>query len=281
MKFVRYGQIGAEKPGFVDSDGAIRDLSGEIADLSGEALDPAKLDALAARDPLDFPVVDGKPRLGAPVGAVGKYICIGLNYRDHAEEVGAEAPKEPVVFLKATSAICGPRDEIVLPKDSETTDWEVELAAVVGRKAKYVAKEDALSYLAGYTVTVDVSERTHQNERGGQWTKGKSADSFGPLGPWLVPASKVKDPQQLGLWLEVDGDRKQYGSTELMIFGVAELVSYLSHFMTLHPGDVIATGTPAGVGHGMKPRQYLRAGNKVECGVDGLGEQQHFVTADA
>lgn len=280
MKFVRYGQAGAEKPGFIDGDGVLRDLSGEIADLSGSALDPDALAKLGGRPADDFPEVEGKPRLGAPVGGIGKYVCIGLNYKDHAREVGAELPKEPVVFLKATSAICGPRDEIVLPRESERTDWEVELAVVIGRKAKYVEKADALSYVAGYTVTIDVSERSYQNERGGQWTKGKSCDSFGPLGPWLVPATAVKDPQNLGLWLEVDGDRKQFGSTELMVFGVAELIAYLSSFFTLHPGDVIATGTPPGVGHGMDPRQYLRAGNKVECGIDGLGEQQHFVSSD-
>jgi len=280
MKLLRYGQIGAEKPGFLDSDGAIRDLSGVMDDLSGAALDPGALAELANRPAKDFPVVEGKPRLGPPVAGVGKYICIGLNYKDHAEEIGVEMPKEPVVFMKATSAICGPRDEIVLPRESENTDWEVELAVIIGRKAKYVSKEDALDCVAGYTVTIDVSERHYQNERGGQWTKGKSCDSFGPLGPWLVTADEIKDPQQLGLWLEVDGDRKQYGSTELMNFGVADLIAYLSTFFTLHPGDVIGTGTPPGVGHGMDPREYLRAGNKVECGIDGLGDQQHFVTAD-
>ncbi|MCR9219821.1 MAG: fumarylacetoacetate hydrolase family protein [Alphaproteobacteria bacterium] len=280
MKFVRYGQIGAEKPGFVDGDGRLRDLSAVLPDLTGDALDPQALADLAARDASAFPEVEGKPRLGAPVGGVGKFIGIGLNYTDHAEEVGASVPKEPVVFMKATSSICGPRDEIVLPRDSEATDWEVELAVVIGRKAKYVAASDALDCVAGYTICIDVSERSYQNERGGQWTKGKSCDSFGPLGPWLVPAGKVRDPQQLGLWLEVDGDRKQFGSTELMIFPVAEIIAYLSTFFTLHPGDVIVTGTPAGVGHGMSPRQYLRPGNKVECGIDGLGEQQHFVTAD-
>lgn len=280
MKFVRYGQAGSEKPGFIDGDGVLRDLSGAITDLSGEALDPDALAALGERPADDFPEVEGKPRLGVPVGTIGKYICIGLNYKDHAREVGAELPKEPVVFMKAVSAVCGPRDDIVLPRDSERTDWEVELAVVIGRKAKYVEKADALSYVAGYCTTIDVSERSYQNERGGQWTKGKSCDSFGPLGPWLVPATTVKDPQALGLWLDVDGDRKQFGSTELMVFGVAELIAYLSTFFTLYPGDVIATGTPPGVGHGMDPRQYLRAGNKVVCGVDGLGEQQHFVASD-
>ncbi len=280
MKFVRYGQIGAEKPGFLDDNGDLRDLSRSIGDLAGEALEPQTLADLAAKPADDFPKVEGKPRLGAPVGRIGKFICIGLNYKDHAREVGAEMPKEPVVFLKATSSVCGPRDEIVLPRDSEKTDWEVELAVVIGRKTKYVEAKDALSCVAGYTITIDVSERSYQNERGGQWTKGKSCDSFGPIGPWLVTPDQVKDPQQLGLWLEVDGDRKQFGSTELMVFGVADLIAYLSTFFTLHPGDVIATGTPPGVGHGMRPQQYLRAGNKVECGIDGLGEQQHFVTSD-
>ena len=280
MRLVRYGQRGAEKPGILDGDDVLRDLSGEVGDLAGAALDPDALAGLARRDPSALPAVEGKPRLGPPVAGTGKLIGIGLNYKDHAQEVGAKPPKEPVVFMKATSAIAGPRDEIVLPPGSETTDWEVELAVVIGRRAKEVSREEALAHVAGYTICIDVSERTFQNERGGQWTKGKSYDTFGPLGPWLVTADAVKNPQELGLWLEVDGDRKQFGSTELMIFDVKTLVAYCSAFFTLHPGDVIATGTPAGVGHGMRPRQYLRVGHKVECGIDGLGEQAHFVVAE-
>ncbi len=279
MKLVRYGQKGDEKPGLVDGDGAVRDLSGLLPDITGDVLSADGLKALAAHSVKDLPLVEGKPRLGIPVTGIGKIICIGLNYSDHAKEVGAQPPSEPVIFMKATSALTGPSDDIKLPKGSSHTDWEVELAVVIGEKASYVSEEDALNYVAGYSAFIDFSERDYQNKRGGQWTKGKSCDTFAPLGPWLVTRDAVVDPQRLGLWLDVDGRRKQYGNTELMIFGVAHIVSYLSHFMTLHPGDVIATGTPPGVGHGMDPPEYLRAGNRLECGVDGLGNQNHFVVA--
>ena len=235
------------------------------------------LQAIKDLDIKDLPVVDGKPRLGVPLTGIGKLVCIGLNYSDHAKELGADIPSEPVVFMKATSSLTGPFDDIRLPRDSTRTDWEVELAIVIGDAASYVSEEDAINHVAGFSTFIDLSERDFQNKRGGQWTKGKSCDTFGPLGPWIVTRDEIMDPQRLSLWLEVDGRRKQYGNTELMIFGVSQIVSYVSQFMTLHPGDVIATGTPPGVGAGMDPPEYLRAGNRIDAGVDGLGNQSHFV----
>jgi 2,4-diketo-3-deoxy-L-fuconate hydrolase len=279
MKLLRYGSKGSEKPGLLDKDGAIRDLSGVIPDLSGEALLPAALDRLRALDPSSLPKVNGSPRIGACVAGVGKFMCIGLNYSDHAAESGMAVPTEPILFMKATSAISGPYDDVVIPKGSEKTDWEVELGVVIGAPAKNVSEADALKHVAGYCVVNDLSERAWQLERGGQWVKGKSADTFGPIGPWLVTADEVPDPGALGLWLEVDGHRYQNGSTSTLVFGVPYLVSYLSQFMSLQPGDIISTGTPPGVGLGQKPPVYLRAGNEMRLGVDGLGEQRQRVVA--
>lgn len=279
MKLIRYGQKGAEKPGLLDEDGAIRDLSHEIADIDPGQLSADGLSALREIDIKDLPVVEGKPRLGVPLSGIGKIVCIGLNYSDHVKEVGAQTPEEPIIFMKATSALTGPFDDIRLPRGSKKTDWEVELAVVIGDAAHYVPEESAMQHVAGFCTFLDLSERAYQNERGGQWTKGKSCDTFGPLGPWLVTRDEVVEPQRMGLWLDVDGRRKQYGNTELMIFGVSKIISYLSEFMTLHPGDVIATGTPPGVGAGMDPPEYLRAGHRLECSVDGLGAQNHFVVA--
>jgi 2-keto-4-pentenoate hydratase/2-oxohepta-3-ene-1,7-dioic acid hydratase in catechol pathway len=282
MKLLRYGPVGQERPGMLDAGGRVRDLSGVVADVAGEALAPASLDRLRALDPASLPLVDGQPRLGPCVGRVGKFLCIGLNYADHAKESGAAVPKEPIVFSKATSAIIGPDDDVVIPRGSEKTDWEVELGVVIGSPAKYVAEADALTHVAGYCVVNDLSERAFQLEGTGQWVKGKSADTFGPIGPWLVTADEVPDPQALDMWLEVDGTRYQNGSTRTMIFGVAYLVSFLSRFMSLQPGDIITTGTPPGVGMGQKPAPiYLRAGNRMVLGVAGLGEQHQRVTADA
>lgn len=277
MKLVRYGQKGSEKPGLLDADGNLRDLSHEFSDFSPESMTAQALQAIKALDIKDLPIVDGKPRLGVPLTGIGKLVCIGLNYSDHAKELGADIPTEPVVFMKATSSLTGPFDDIRLPRDSTRTDWEVELAIVIGDAASYVSEEDAINHVAGFSTFIDLSERDFQNKRGGQWTKGKSCDTFGPLGPWIVTRDEIMDPQRLSLWLEVDGRRKQYGNTELMIFGVSQIVSYVSQFMTLHPGDVIATGTPPGVGAGMDPPEYLRAGNRIDAGVDGLGNQSHFV----
>lgn len=279
MKLVRYGQKGQEKPGLLDEDGHVRDLSSKVKEIDGDALAPDQIKALSQLKAKDLPLVEGRPRLGVPVAGIGKIVCIGLNYSDHAKEVGAKPPEQPVVFMKATSSLTGPNDDIRLPKGSHHTDWEVELAAVIGSTASYVSEEEALNHVAGYTTFLDVSEREFQNKRGGQWTKGKSCDTFGPVGPWLVTRDEIVDPQRLGLWLSVDGRRKQYGSTELMIFSVAHIVSYLSQYMSLQPGDIIATGTPPGVGHGMDPPEYLRAGNRVECGVGSLGDQNHFVVS--
>ncbi|MEQ8441926.1 MAG: fumarylacetoacetate hydrolase family protein [Alphaproteobacteria bacterium] len=279
MKLVRYGQKGTEKPGLLNDDGDILDLSHEMDDIGPDALSKEGLAAIRELSRKDLPRVEGKPRLGVPVTGIGKIVCIGLNYKDHAKEVGASIPTEPVVFMKATSALTGPYDDIQLPRGSHHSDWEVELAVIIGSQARYVKEEDALDHVAGYATFIDFSEREYQNKRGGQWTKGKSCDTFAPLGPWMVTRDEVVEPQLLGLWLDVDGRRKQFGNTELMIFNVARIVSYLSEFMSLQPGDVIATGTPPGVGHGMDPPQYLRAGNRVECGVDGLGGQNHFVVA--
>jgi 2-keto-4-pentenoate hydratase/2-oxohepta-3-ene-1,7-dioic acid hydratase in catechol pathway len=279
MKLLRYGAPGAEKPGLLDSTGAIRDLSGTVPDISGETLLPESLARLRKIDAASLPQVSGTPRIGPCVGRVGKFICIGLNYSDHAAESGMAVPKEPIVFMKATSSIVGPNDSLEIPRGSTKTDWEVELGVVIGKTAKYVTAEQALSHVAGYCVVHDVSERTFQLEGTGQWTKGKSADTFGPIGPWLVTADDVSDCGDLKLWLEVDGQRYQDGSTKTLIFDVPFLVSYLSNFMSLQPGDIISTGTPPGVGHGKKPPVYLRAGNVVRLGVEGLGEQQQTVVS--
>jgi 2-keto-4-pentenoate hydratase/2-oxohepta-3-ene-1,7-dioic acid hydratase in catechol pathway len=279
LKFVRYGSPGAERPGILDSDGVTRDLSRVISDLAGPALRPESLQKLRNLDVRALPAVAPETRLGPCIGGVGKFVCIGLNYSDHAAESGMAVPNEPVVFMKATSAICGPNDNIVLPRDSTKCDWEVELGVVIGQEAKYVAEQDALSHVCGYCVINDVSERKFQLEGTGQWVKGKSADTFGPVGPWLVTADEVRDPQNLTLWLEVDGHRYQHGSTKTMVFGVAYLVSYLSRFMSLQPGDIISTGTPPGVGLGQKPPVYLRAGNVIRLGIEGLGEQLQKVAA--
>ncbi len=280
MKLLRYGEAGAEKPGLLDDDGVIRDLSAHVADLGGEALDPASLAALARLDVKALPVVAGTPRIGPCVANVGKFICIGLNYADHAAESGMAVPSEPVVFMKASSAIVGPDDDLLIPRGSEKTDWEVELGVVIGKRAKYVREADALDHVAGYCVAHDVSERAFQIERQGQWTKGKSCDTFGPVGPWLVTKDEVADPQNLGMWLRVNGETMQNGSTKTMVYGVAYLVSYLSQFMSLMPGDIISTGTPPGVGMGMKPPRYLKAGDVVELGIEGLGTQKQNVKAD-
>jgi len=280
MKFIRFGEAGSERPGVLDSDGAIRDLSGVIDDLAGDALDPKRLAALAEIDPKTLPRVPAGQRIGPCVAGTGKFICIGLNYADHAAESGMAVPPEPVIFMKATSAICGPNDPIVIPRGSTKTDWEVELAVIIGRRAKYVSEAEALDHVAGFAVANDVSERAFQTERAGQWTKGKSCDNFGQIGPWLVTRDEVADPQNLGMWLTVNGARMQNGSTRTMVYGVAHLVSYLSQFMTLHPGDIISTGTPPGVGLGLKPPRYLKAGDVVELGIDGLGRQRQDVIAD-
>ncbi len=279
MRFVRYGEAGQEKPGLLDANDRLRDLSAHITDLSGPALAPESLSKLAALDPANLPTVEGKPRLGPCVAGIGKFICIGLNYSDHAAETGATVPSEPIIFMKASSAITGPNDNVTIPRGSEKTDWEVELAVVIGKTAKYVSEAEALDYVAGYCVTNDVSERAFQTERSGQWTKGKSCDTFGPIGPWLVSKDEVPDPQNLGMWLKVNGETMQNGSSKTMVYGVAFLVSYLSQFMSLHPGDVISTGTPPGVGMGQKPPRYLKAGDIVELGIEKLGSQrQTFVT---
>ena len=281
MKLLRYGAPGAEKPGMLDATGTIRDLSGVVTDIAGDVLTPAGLARLAAIDPATLPAVAADVRHGPCVGRVGKFMCIGLNYADHAAETGAPILKEPILFMKANSAICGPNDEILIPRGSEKTDWEVELGVVIGARAKYVTEAEALNHVAGYCVINDYSERAFQAERGGQWTKGKSCDTFGPIGPWLVTADEVADPQQLGMWLTVNGVTRQDGSTRTMVFGVAQLVSYLSQFMTLEPGDVISTGTPPGVGLGMKPPVYLKPGDVVELGIEGLGRQRQVLRADA
>ena len=281
MKLLRHGPAGQEKPGMMAPDGTIRDLSAHISDIRGDALSDEGLASLARIEPGNLPKVDAKTRLGPPVAGTGKFICIGLNYSDHAAETGASVPPEPIIFMKATSAIVGPNDPIVIPRGSVKTDWEVELAVIIGRRAKYVSEADALRHVAGYAVTNDVSERGFQTERSGQWTKGKSCDNFGQIGPWLVTRDEVADPQDLTLWLSVNGEKVQDGATSTMVYGVAHLVSYLSQFMTLHPGDVISTGTPPGVGMGMKPPRYLKAGDVVELGVEGLGRQRQDVKADA
>ncbi|MEJ5018372.1 fumarylacetoacetate hydrolase family protein [Ochrobactrum vermis] len=280
MKFLRYGEAGQEKPGILDADGAIRDLSAHVSDLSGAALTPDALAKLGAIDINSLPKVEGNPRLGPCVAGTGKFICIGLNYADHAAESGMAVPPEPVIFMKATSAIVGPNDDVLIPRGSEKTDWEVELGIVIGKTAKYVSEDDALDYVAGYCTLHDVSERAFQIERAGQWTKGKSCDTFGPTGPWLVTKDEVADPQNLKMWLTLNGETMQDGSTKTMVYGVRHLVSYLSQFMSLQPGDIISTGTPPGVGMGMKPPRYLKAGDVVELGIEGLGTQKQNVRAD-
>ncbi|NJM81584.1 MAG: fumarylacetoacetate hydrolase family protein [Tabrizicola sp.] len=278
MKFLRYGPRGHEKPGLLDAGGQIRDLSGVIGDLAGEVL--TRLPELAKTDVDALPVVTGNPRLGACVAGTGKFICIGLNYSDHAAETGATVPPEPIIFMKATSAICGPNDPILIPRTSVKTDWEVELGIVIGQPAKYISEAEALSHVAGYCVINDVSERGFQTERSGQWTKGKSCDNFGQTGPWLVTPDEVPDPQNLPMWLSVNGEKVQNGSTKTMVYGVAHVVAYLSQFFTLHPGDIISTGTPPGVGMGMKPPRYLKAGDVVELGIEGLGTQKQTCEQD-
>ncbi len=279
MKLMRVGQPGHEKPAIVDSEGKIRDLSGHVKDIGGEAISPEGLKKIAALDLSTLRVIH-EDRIGACVAGTGKFICIGLNFSDHAAETGAKVPPEPVIFMKATSAIVGPNDNVIIPRGSEKTDWEVELGVVIGKTAKYVSEAEALDYVAGYCVSHDVSERAFQAERQGQWTKGKSCDTFGPIGPWLVTKDEVSDPQNLGMWLKVNGETMQNGSSQTMVYGVAHVVSYLSQFMSLHPGDVISTGTPPGVGLGMKPPRFLKVGDVVELGIEGLGSQKQTFVAD-
>lgn len=275
MKLLRYGQPGQERPGMLDAQGRLRDLSQHIADVGGAALLPASLAKLRALDSATLPLVEGQPRLGACVGGIGKFICIGLNYADHAAETGAAIPEEPVVFNKWTSAVIGPHDRVEIPRGSQKTDWEVELGVVIGQGGRYISEADAMRHVAGYCVINDVSEREYQIERGGTWDKGKGCDTFGPIGPWLVTADEIADPHSLNLWLEVDGKRYQDGNTSTMIFRIPQIVSYLSRFMSLQPGDVISTGTPPGVGMGQKPQAiYLRAGQTMRLGIEGLGEQR-------
>ncbi|SEC17583.1 2,4-diketo-3-deoxy-L-fuconate hydrolase [Nitratireductor aquibiodomus] len=283
MKLLRYGPRGQEKPGLLDNEGRVRDLSGVIADLAGPALEPEGIARLKALDPASLPAVEGRPqdglRLGPCVGSIGKFICIGLNYADHAAETGADIPKEPIIFNKWTSSIVGPDDDVELPRGSLKTDWEVELGVVIGKGGKYIEEEDALSHVAGYCVVNDVSEREYQIERGGTWDKGKGCDTFGPTGPWLVTPDEVNDVDSLGMWLEVDGRRYQDGSTSTMIFRVPELIAYVSRFMSLQPGDVISTGTPPGVGMGQKPPVYLKGGEVMRLGIEGLGVQTQKVVS--
>lgn len=280
MKLLRHGPSGTEKPGLLHADGTIRDLTGLVPDIGGAVLSDAGLAMLRGIDASALPVVALGTRLGPCVAGTSKFICIGLNYSDHAAETGAKVPPEPIIFMKATSAICGANDPIIIPRGSVKTDWEVELAVIIGSRAKYVTEAQALAHVAGYAVTNDVSERAFQIERSGQWTKGKSCDNFGQIGPWLVTRDEVADPQALSMWLTVNGKTYQNGSTRTMVYGVAHLVSYLSQFMTLHPGDVISTGTPPGVGLGQKPPHYLKPGDVVELGVQGLGQQRQDVIAD-
>ena len=277
MKLLRYGEVGGEKPGLLDSSGRIRDLSDHVDDIAGEALTPAGIAAIAALNHDELPLVDDCLRIGPCVGAVGKFICVGLNYSDHAAETGQDVPAEPIIFFKATSAITGPNDPVLIPRGSEKTDWEVELGIVIGAEARYVSEADALDHVAGYCVVNDISERDFQMNRGGQWVKGKSADTFGPIGPWLVTRDEIADPQSLSMWLDVDDHRFQDGSTATMVFGVAHLVSHISQFMSLQPGDIISTGTPPGVGLGQKPPIFLKAGQTMRLGIQGLGEQRQTV----
>jgi 2-keto-4-pentenoate hydratase/2-oxohepta-3-ene-1,7-dioic acid hydratase in catechol pathway len=277
MKLVRYGRAGLEKPGLIDSDGALRDLSRVVKDITPDALSPAGLKRLRGVNAARLPVVGGRPRLGPPLAGIGKMVCIGLNYTDHAREVGRPAPSEPTLFIKANSAINGAYDAIARPRDAEKLDYEVELAAVLGRDARYVSEADAMKYVAAYCIVDDVSERAFQMERQGTTTKGKSADTFAPIGPWLVTADEIRDPQALEVWTTVNGETRQRGHTKDMIFGVATLVSYVSRFMSLRAGDLISTGTPAGVAHGMKPPRYLQPGDVVEMGITGLGAQKNRI----
>lgn len=279
MKLLRYGPKGKEKPGVLDRSGNLRDLSGIISDITPDQLAPAALDRLRKLDPASLPPVTGQPRLGVPLANIGKLVCIGLNYHDHAKETGNPIPSEPVIFMKATSSLTGPNDDVILPKAATKGDWEIELGIVIGTTAQYVAEHDALKHVAGYCIVNDVSERAFQMERGGQWTKGKSCDTFAPVGPWLVTADEVPDPQALDLVCEISGQVMQKGTTRNMIFNCAKIVSYLSHFMTLSPGDVIPTGTPAGVGLGMKPPRFLKPGDTMRLTVTGLGEQRQRVLA--
>jgi 2,4-diketo-3-deoxy-L-fuconate hydrolase len=277
MKLVRYGKPGKEKPGLIDDEGALRDLSGVVTDVDPATLAPKSLARLAKIKPARLPLVRGKPRLGPPLTGASKFVAIGLNYSDHAAESGMPVPKEPIVFMKTLSCIQGPNDDIMIPRNSVKTDWEVELGIVIGTTARYVGKRNALDYVAGYVLVNDVSEREFQLERGGAWDKGKGCDTFGPIGPWIATADEVPNPQRLGMWLDVNGERRQTGNTKTMIFNCATLVSYVSQFMTLNPGDIITTGTPPGVGSGMKPPQFLRPGDRISLGIDGLGEQQASV----
>lgn len=280
MKLVRYGDVGSERPGLMDGD-TLRDLSGVIDDITGETLGDETLDRLQSIDPATLPAVEGNPRLGACVGDFGKFMCIGLNYSDHAAETGAAIPEHPILFFKANSAVVGPNDDVVMPRGSTRTDWEVELGVVIGTTAKYVSKEDALNHVAGYCVVNDVSERHFQTKLTGQWTKGKSCDTFGPTGPYLVTRDEIPDPQNLSMSLDVNGKRMQTGTTSTMIFSVAEIIEHLSSLMTLHPGDIITTGTPPGVGMGMKPPVYLKVGDVMELEIEGLGKQRQEVKMDA
>lgn len=277
MKLVRYGASGSEKPGLIDAQGHLRDLSGQITDIDRTTLSPSALATLSRLDVHSLPLVEGAPRLGAPLAGISKLVCVGLNYRDHAEEAGMQIPTEPILFMKATTCISGPTDSIVIPKGSVKTDWEAELGIIIGSVARDIQLERALEYVAGYCLVNDVSEREFQLERGGQWDKGKGCDTFGPIGPWLVTRDEIPDPQDLNMWLDVNGRRMQSGNTRTMIFGCAEIVSYISRFMTLLPGDVIATGTPPGVGMGMKPPQFLKAGDRIRFSIDGLGVQEQLV----
>jgi 2,4-diketo-3-deoxy-L-fuconate hydrolase len=277
MKLVRYGAMGQERPGLIDKSGQLRDLSAHVKDFAGEAFSPASLAKLAGLDPASLPAVSGTPRIGAPVGGLPKFIAIGLNYTDHAAEVGMPIPAEPIIFIKANNSLCGPNDKVEKPRSSTKLDWEVEIAIIIGSRAKYVSEADALNYVAGYAVCNDVSERNFQLERLGQWTKGKSHDTFGPLGPWIATKDEIPNVQKLSMWLDVNGKRCQTGSTATMIFGVAKIVSYVSEFMTLLPGDIITTGTPPGVGSGMKPQKFLNVGDVVTLGIEGLGEQRQEI----
>ncbi len=281
MKLLRYGTLGAEKPGLLDNAGLLRDLSAHVDDITGSTLDDATLARLRALDPADLPIVEGEQRIGACVGNIGKFLCIGLNYSDHAAETGAAIPEHPILFFKANSAIVGPYDNVVMPRGSEKTDWEVELGVVIGKEAKYVSKDDALDYVAGYCIVNDVSERHFQTNLTGQWTKGKSCDTFGPTGPWLVTRDEIDDPQALDMACDVNGKRMQTGNTSTMIFTVAEIIEHLSQLFTLHPGDVITTGTPPGVGMGIKPNPvYLKKGDVMDLTIEGLGNQRQRVEQD-
>ncbi|CUI95040.1 fumarylacetoacetate hydrolase family protein [Achromobacter kerstersii] len=280
MKLMRYGAKGAEKPGLIDMQGNVRDLSGVLPDITADTLAGARLAELRALDPASLPLVANPGRVAPPWRGMGKFICIGLNYADHAAESGLAVPAEPVIFMKPTSAVVGPNDPVVLPQDSVKTDWEVELGVVIGERARYVSEADAMKHVAGYCIVNDVSEREFQIERGGTWDKGKGCDTFGPIGPWLATADEIPNPQDLEMWLEVNGKRFQNGSTRTMVFGVAQLVAYVSRFMTLYPGDLISTGTPPGVGMGQKPAPvYLKAGDEMKLGIAGLGEQRQRVHA--